>query len=118
MTHPGKLNQIFYQNSSFPGGDSDRFLEKSSNFKAVANELSSHGKSDQILMSVIAGYSIESMRKSFPNVQNLIRIMTNTGCLIKEGAIAVTPSDEVPLDVVQEVIVSFFQFSFNSCVVF
>ena len=58
-------------------------------------------------MSVIAGYSIESMRKSFPNVQNLIRIMTNTGCLIKEGAIAVTPSEEVPLDVVQEVVVSF-----------
>ena len=84
----------------------------------MANELSSHGKSEQILMSVIAGYSIESMRKSFPNVQNLIRIMTNTGCLIKEGAIAVTPSEEVPLDVVQEVIVSFFQFSFNSCIVF
>ena len=69
-------------------------------------------------MSVIAGYSIESMRKSFPNVQNLIRIMTNTGCLIKEGAIAVTPSEEVPLDVVQEVVVSFLSLELNSCVVF
>ena len=84
----------------------------------MADELSSYGKSEQILMSVIAGYSIESMRKSFPNVQNLIRIMTNTGCLIKEGAIAVTPSEEVPLDVVQEVVVSFLSLVFNSCVVF
>ena len=81
----------------------------------MADELSSHGKSEQILMSVIAGYSIESMRKSFPNVQNLIRIMTNTGCLIKEGAIAVTPSEEVPLDVVQEVVVSFLSLVFYNC---
>ena len=32
LANHGKLNQIFFQNFNFPDGDSDRFLENSSNF--------------------------------------------------------------------------------------
>ena len=61
----------------------------------------------QILVSVVAGLSLETMKQTFPQVQNQIRIMTNTACLIKAGVIAITPADDVPATLVTEVKVIF-----------
>jgi len=73
-------------------------------FKAVSEKITNKEKTQgQILVSVVAGLSLETMKKTFPQVQNQIRIMTNTACLIKAGVIAITPADDVPATLVTEV---------------
>ena len=80
-------------------------------FKAVSEKITNKEKTQgQILVSVVAGLSLETMKKTFPQVQNQIRIMTNTACLIKAGVIAITPADDVPATLVTEVKVRFLSF--------
>ena len=81
-------------------------------FKTVSEKMTNQTKTQgQILVSVVAGLSLDTMKQTFPQVQNQIRIMTNTACLIKAGVIAITPADDVPTTLVTEVKVIFHFFN-------
>jgi len=61
------------------------------------------GRAGQVMVSVIAGLSLKSMKSQFPQVQHHIRIMTDTAVTIGEGVMAITPDPSCPSEITDEV---------------
>jgi len=60
--------------------------------QALLEEISSHVSEEKVLISVIAGVSLNDMQQYFSNPQKIIRTMPNVAVTVREGMIALCPS--------------------------
>jgi len=58
---------------------------KPQNFKEVLQEISPHIKSHHVIISIAAGVSIKKISKLLKKNLPIIRVMTNTPCMVKSG---------------------------------
>ncbi len=56
----------------------------------VVDEIGRHVRSDQLVVSPVAGVAMESLESAFARKVRILRIMPNTPCLVAEGVIAVS----------------------------
>lgn len=80
------------QNSELPFDQVDVFIlaMKPKDAEAALKELSRHTRSDQLVLSVMAGISCAKMEQWLNREQPVIRVMPNTSSIVGESATAVS----------------------------
>ena len=63
---------------------------KPSNVRAVIREIRSHVTPDALIVSVLAGFTTDAIRKEFGGSHPVVRTMPNTPMLVDAGATAIT----------------------------
>jgi len=58
---------------------------------------------DKSLVSIAAGIKLEYIRKSLPENTHVIRVMPNIACFVREGMMAICPSENTPKEKVEAV---------------
>ncbi|WP_026476095.1 pyrroline-5-carboxylate reductase [Alkaliphilus transvaalensis] len=66
--------------------------------KLVLREIKDHVRDDQLIISVIAGVTIDDIMKYFEQPKKVIRTMPNIPVVVREGMIALSGSNEVSDD--------------------
>jgi len=67
---------------------------KPQQFQEAASEIKPHLKKGQVVISILAGTTLSSLRKYLGTAPRLVRIMPNLGALVGEAASAISGSDE------------------------
>ena len=80
----------------------------SKSYSEISKELEKSGK-DPILISIMAGISLSSLRKIFPKSEHIVRTMPNIAIMAKEGMIAIVSEG------VEESILRTIEFLFSTC---
>nr|WP_026834450.1 pyrroline-5-carboxylate reductase [Eubacterium xylanophilum] len=76
--------------------------------EAAINEIKDHIKSDALIISIVAGQSIEKIEKMFGKSIKLVRTMPNTPALVLEGAAGVCFNSNIT-DAEKEVALGIFR---------
>ena len=63
-------------------------------FDSISTELKSNINKNQLVVSIMAGKSINYLKKSL-GTKNIVRVMPNTPCLVGAGVSAITTSKEI-----------------------
>ena len=79
-------------------------------FKEISSELSKEIKNSSIIVSVMAGITLEALSYAFPNVSKIVRAMPNTPALCLEAMSAVAPNENVSKNELSEIIEIFNSF--------
>ncbi len=80
---------------------------KPHNVKDVLESIRDNITPEKILVSIAAGIKLDFIRKNLPEGIPIIRVMPNIACFVREGMIAICPSDNTPkekLEAVKEVL--------------
>ncbi len=73
------------------------------NVKDVLESIGKKITAEKTLVSIAAGIRLDFMKKNLPEDVPIIRVMPNLACFVREGMMAICPSDNTPKEKLEDV---------------